>query len=377
MKQKLLSLAILSGAVLLSSCENEDYFNNAAFNGSVEEFVDLKSELTESTTTAYTDEQIDILIAEYFSGIIRNTAAPANLASIFRAQFPNARDVEWEVSNEKYCVEFEIGDVDHKILYDAKGNALLYVYDIRTSSLPKAVSDAALQKYPGYRIDDAERLLKGSVKAFLLEFEKNGVRDINAVFSETGTFLNEQSYKFIPPAATEPETVVPPSGGNDVGNDNAGNNGSVPESPVDGYTNEQIINLVVAFEKTRTVRATPPAAVLAIFRSQYANARDIEWETDNVIYNVEFEIGNVDYEAWYDANGVRLMHMEDIRTSALPQAVSSAITRDYPGFRIDDEPNKIYINSEVIYEVSIEKGKSELDVYYLSNGTFLKEITDY
>ena len=148
-------------------------------------------------------------------------------------------------------------------------------------------------------------------------------------------------------------------------------------TPGDNYTNEQIINLVVAFERSKTKHATPHAALLAIFRSQYANARDIEWETDNVIYNVEFDIGNVDYEAWYDANGVRLMHMEDIRVKALPQAVSSAITRDYPDFRIDDEPNKIYINSETIYEISIEKGNVELDVYYLFDGTFLKEIIDY
>ena len=167
--------------------------------------------------------------------------------------------------------------------------------------------------------------------------------------------------------------------GNTEKADNGGgtNNGGGTKLPVDSYTNEQVINLVVAFEKTRTVRATPPAAVLATFASQYANTRDIEWETDNVIYNVEFEIGNIDYEAWYDANGLRLMHMEDIRTNALPQAVSSAIIRDYPGFRIDDEPNRIYLNSGVIYEVSIEKGKTELDVYYLPDGTFLKEIIDY
>ena len=69
--------------------------------------------------------------------------------------------------------------------------------------------------------------------------------------------------------------------------------------------------------------------------------------------------------------------MEDIRTNALPQAVSSAIARGYPGYRIDDEPNKIYINSDIIYEVSVEKGKTELNVFYLSNGTFLKEIIDY
>ena len=375
MKRILLSLAILSNAVVMLSCENDDLNN---FTGNPDEVVDLKSELFESTATAYTNEQIDVLITEYFSGKSMNTAAPANLSSIFKTQFPNARDIEWEVSNDKYCVEFEIGDVDYKVLYDAKGNALLYVYDIKISTLPKAVSNAVLQKYPAYRIDDAERVLKGSVKAYLLELEKSGVRDINVVYSETGTFLYEQSYTFIPPVK-EPDTGENAGNGNtgdgNTGNSDNGDGGT--QLPGDSYTSEQIINLVIAFERSQTKRATPPAAVLATFRSQYANARDIEWETDDVIYNVEFDIGNIDYEAWYDANGVRLMHKEDIRTNALPQAVSSAITRDYPGFRIDDEPNKIYINSETIYEISIEKGKTELDVYYLSDGTFLKEIIDY
>ena len=368
MKLKLLSL-VLSGSFLLYSCNSEDAFNDNNMKGVSDEYADLKSELLESTTTTYTDEQIDVLISQYFSGISRDVAAPANLAAVFRLQFPNARDIEWEMSNDIYCVEFEIGNVDHKVLYDAQGNALLYVYDVRVSDLPKVVSDAALQRYPTYRIDDAERVLKGSAKAYLLELEKNGARDINVVFSETGTFLYEQSHSYIPPM-TSPDTADNHNSGE--ANPDAGN-----KNPEGSYTNEQIISLVEAFERAKTRRATPPAAVLAAFNSQFANVRDIEWESDNVIYNVEFEIGNVDYEAWYDANGVRLMHMKDIRTSEIPAAVNTAIARDYAGFRIDDEPNKIYINSDVIYEVSIEKGRTELDVYYLENGVFLKEIVDY
>lgn len=362
MKQFLL-LAILTGSGFLFSCSSEDQLNEGILSGQYGSN-GLKSELLETTTMAYNDNEIDALLADFFSGVSKKIVPPANLSAIFNAEFPNARDIEWEALGDIYCVEFEIGDVDHKIVYDAQGSVLLYVYDVRISALPKAVSDAALQKYPTYRIDDAERVLKGTVKAYLLELEKNGARDINVVFSQTGEFLYEQSYVFIPPAITNPNT------------DN--NQGSGETIAPDGtYTNEQIINLVVAFERAKTKRATPPAVVAAAFQSQYTNVRDVEWETDNVIYNVEFEIGNVDYEAWYDANGVRLMHMEDIRTNALPSAVSSAIARDYQGFRIDDEPNKILINADVIYEISVEKGKTELDLYYLANGTFLKEIIDY
>ena len=190
MKQKLLSLVLLN-SVLLCSCNSEDILSNTNLNGDSNEYIDLKSELLESTTTEYTDEQIDILISEYFSGRSRNVAAPANLSTIFKSQFPNARDIEWEMSNDIYCVEFEIGNIDYKILYDTQGNVLLYVYDIRVSDLPKVVSDAARQKYPTYRISDAERVIKGTIKAYLLELEKNGTRDINVVISETGAFLKE------------------------------------------------------------------------------------------------------------------------------------------------------------------------------------------
>ena len=196
MRQRLFSIVTLFSFVIISSCNSEERFNDFITNGDTDGTLNLKSEVFESTTTAYTNEQIDALIAEYFSGKSRNIAAPANLSSILKSQFPNARDIEWEVSNDIYCVEFEIGNVDHEILYDAQGNVLLYVYDIRTSGLPKVVSNAVRQKYPTYRIDDAERVLKGSVKAYLLELEKNGVRDLNVVFDETGAFLYEQSYTF-------------------------------------------------------------------------------------------------------------------------------------------------------------------------------------
>ena len=196
MRQRLFSIVTLFSFVIIFSCNSEERLNDFTANGGPDGAVNLKSEVFESTTTEYTDEQIDALIAKYYSGKSRDIAAPANLSSLLKVQFPNARDIEWEVSNDIYCVEFEVGNVDHEILYDAQGNALLYVYDIRPSALPKAVSDAARQKYPTYRIDDAERVLKGSVKAYLIELEKNGVRDVNVVFDETGTFLHEQSYTY-------------------------------------------------------------------------------------------------------------------------------------------------------------------------------------
>ena len=111
-----------------------------------------------------------------------------------------------------------------------------------------------------------------------------------------------------------------------------------------------------------------PSVVVNNFKKKFPKAVDIEWEMKGEQYNVEFEIGwKKDFEAWYSADGTLIRYTEEISPSELPIVVKTAIAKDYPGYRIDDA-EKLVSGKDVSYEIELEKGNEDLDVYYTQNG---------
>lgn len=138
----------------------------------------------------YTDEQINTMIESYRTTPDRDVAAPEVVGRIFAEHFPNAKDIEWEVATEIYKVDFEIRFTDYEAWYDASGNLLMYLFDVRTSSLPAIVKNAVNQKYPKFKIDDVDRFYKGSVAGYKVSVEKDNL-EYEAWFREDGTFISE------------------------------------------------------------------------------------------------------------------------------------------------------------------------------------------
>lgn len=136
------------------------------------------------------------------------------------------------------------------------------------------------------------------------------------------------------------------------------------------YTDEQIREKVAGYYATPSARAIPGDPVKEAFGKQFHGARDVEWEYSNGVYEVDFEIGDTDYEAWYDEDAQLIMYKFDSRAANLPAAVQKAIAVNYPGYRIDDV-EKVFKGSTVGYHIEIESRKNEIEVYYLEDGTFV------
>ncbi|MDD3491275.1 MAG: PepSY-like domain-containing protein, partial [Paludibacter sp.] len=78
-------------------------------------------------------------------------------------------------------------------------------------------------------------------------------------------------------------------------------------------------------------------------------------------------------DAWFETNGTWLMTETDIRRSKIPAAVKSTLDKsEYAGWRIDDVDCLEYANADPVYVLDMEKGESEVDLYYAADGT-LKE----
>ncbi|GHT07693.1 hypothetical protein FACS189432_00060 [Bacteroidia bacterium] len=144
------------------------------------------------------------------------------------------------------------------------------------------------------------------------------------------------------------------------------------------YSDSTIVRMVEKFRASHSRDVFPAAHLQQKFQNDFPKARDVEWETANDIYEVEFEVGNRDFKALYDTNGNLLMVNEEIHRSALPAVVKNAAESKYPKYSFEDI-HKIRRGTETVYKIEMEKQFSDTEVRLLvkSDGTVVEENFDY
>ncbi len=118
-----------------------------------------------------------------------------------------------------------------------------------------------------------------------------------------------------------------------------------------------------------------PTIIINAFNQQYPKAMDIDWEMDGSNYKVEFEIWFRDHEVWYDNSGKVIRTKEEISSSDLPAAISSAIQSNYNGFRTDD-CEKWTEGSTTHYVIELKTFTQERKVVFDASGKVLSDIAD-
>lgn len=119
-----------------------------------------------------------------------------------------------------------------------------------------------------------------------------------------------------------------------------------------------------------------PAELMAKFQQEYPNATDVEWEKEGDAYEVEFDHEGEEHEVWYSADGKSPRSERDISEDDLPEAVRSAISTNFEGYKVDS----VKITEEdgnTTYEVELEKGwTEEKDVVFDADGNVISEKDD-
>ena len=114
---------------------------------------------------------------------------PSLVLNQFNADFPNAGDIEWELENQSYHVEFELGR--HKDLdawYSKEGDLVKVKESIEKRDLPKVVLNAIEKQYPDYRIDDVAKMTSGKSISYKVELEyRRG--ELTKLFGADGTII--------------------------------------------------------------------------------------------------------------------------------------------------------------------------------------------
>ena len=122
----------------------------------------------------------------------------------------------------------------------------------------------------------------------------------------------------------------------------------------------------------------PTQELTSALLRDFPEARDIDWEKTDALYEVDFEIGRFpsrDYTAYYDAKGQLLMYEQEISTRDLPAVVKNGALAKYPNFGIEDA-SKIVKGNETLYKVEIEKGDFEVKLTLNKEGTIVSERAD-
>ena len=123
-----------------------------------------------------------------FAQDIRTDEVPSVVRNSFKQQFPKAMDVEWELKDQLYKVEFEIGRKDHEAWINSTGGIVKHKQDITEGELPKEVTASISKNYKGYRIDDVERIESNKKFSYKVEL-KTLSKEQDVIFDQSGKVI--------------------------------------------------------------------------------------------------------------------------------------------------------------------------------------------
>ena len=129
------------------------------------------------------------------------------------------------------------------------------------------------------------------------------------------------------------------------------------------------------FTMSTSCQTMAPKEVSDSFKQKYPEATDVEWEKEGDEWDVEFMLGEDEYEAVFTEAGEWIETEMEVEHADVPAEVFKTLHLNYDEFEIEeiewmDSPD--FKGYEV--EVEIEEGEEDVlwEVYILEDGTFVK-----
>ena len=119
--------------------------------------------------------------------------------------------------------------------------------------------------------------------------------------------------------------------------------------------------------------AEVPASVKEGFAKKYPGSKVKVWEKEEADFEAEFELNKVESSAVFGSDGTFKELEQEIKTSALPKAVTNYCTKNYAGYKLSEAAKITDANGKVMYEAELEKDKMIFDALFDANGNFVKK----
>lgn len=114
---------------------------------------------------------------------------PEKVRAAFATQFPNATAVVWELESEQeWEADFKIKKTAYSSSYLQDGTWLETEYEIDEKDIPKKIRKALARSFPGYKLEESEKLETSTGVAYEFELE-NGDEEIEVLMALNGKVL--------------------------------------------------------------------------------------------------------------------------------------------------------------------------------------------
>ncbi|GAB4251002.1 MAG: hypothetical protein Kow0079_04650 [Vicingaceae bacterium] len=194
---------------------------------------------------------------------INNNGIPENVLKTFNQNYPEAKNVEWEMEGNNYEAVYTENNLEKSIVYNKEGVIILTETQINITDLSENIKNYINENYPASEIEKAEK--EDSNEGVFYEVEIiNDNDEVELVFDSNGNFLKVEKDD---------------------------------EDDMDDDENEKSIE----------VSQLPESISKAIFQ-RYNNAKLIEadeitHEDGSITYDIEIENNGENFEVMYDING--------------------------------------------------------------------------
>ncbi len=218
--------------------------------------------------------------------------APTAAVNWMNENYPGVK-VDWDEEDGYYRAEFTYMGKDMNAWFDANGNWLRTETDCEKSDLPTAVLQSVASNYPGYEIDDVQKVeTAAGLTYYKMELKKKHADNVTVRVKPDGTFVDKDG-----------NTVTPPTVNNDDNGTTTNANG-VPQAAIDWVNNK------------------------------YPNAT-VTWEKKDNKFIAKLKVDGNDAHVKFTADGTWTETKIEWET-ALPTAVQDYITANYPRYTADD-----------------------------------------
>lgn len=127
---------------------------------------------------------------EVYSQNINESDVPDAVKNSFKTNYPDVKNVKWELEHGKYEAEFKADNIEKTAIIDKTGNLIALETEISISALPEIIKSSIKNEFPSAKLNEASKIEKAGEINYETEIN-DGKASWDLVYSENGRLLEK------------------------------------------------------------------------------------------------------------------------------------------------------------------------------------------
>jgi len=127
-----------------------------------------------------------------FAQKMKSDDVPMKVKDAFAKKYPGHK-AEWEKEGADYEAEFDLNKVESSAVFSADGSFRELEQEIKTSELPKAVTEYCSRNFADHKLSEAARITDGAGKVSYEAEMAKGKEHFDALFDQQGNFIKKSA----------------------------------------------------------------------------------------------------------------------------------------------------------------------------------------